>query len=119
MALTFSLTVGAAPMYVSVFPSHEAEYRSLYMTLPSLFHVTSRALAPLFAITQVQPDGQIGPVAGWSLPSNLAVQVPFSSAKVSVKPSGPLEAIFIVPGEPIFTFFVFHLPAKPAAPETR
>src|SRR6185436_11175177 len=107
------------PASVSVLPSAEAVNVSLNIGFPSFFQVTPKALVPSFATAHVHPEGQIGPVAGWSLPSKRASQVPFSSTNITVTAAGPLAVILTVPGEPIFTFFVFHFPARPDVPDRR
>src|SRR5262249_31003544 len=109
----------ADPVSVSVLPSAETTSVVLYISLPSFFQVRSRALAPFFAIAQVHPEGHNGPVAGWSLPSNLASQAPPSFPIDRLRPSLPFGVRLIVSGELVLRFLVFHLPASPGPPETR
>src|SRR5262249_28492355 len=88
------------------------------MSLPSFRHVMLSE-SPLLAITQVQPEGQSVPTAGWGLSSHLASHLPPSLPIAISSPSAPLGVRLSVSGELDLRFLVFHLPARPGPPETR
>src|SRR5262249_27181323 len=80
---------GTVPRSVSVFPSAETLNESLNISFPSFFQLTSRPVAPFFAIIQVHPEGQTGHSPEHPWPSKLAEQAPFSSTDVNVSHFGP------------------------------
>src|SRR5512140_3826338 len=99
MTVNFSFTPTAEPLSVSVLPSPDVVKLDLYMSLPSLRQVRWKPFIPLLAATQPQPAGHIGPVAGCSLPSNVASQTLPSLPRAMVRPSEPLGVSLRASGE--------------------
>src|SRR5215831_3128008 len=91
----------------------------LYMSFPSFFQVRAMPFVPSLAMTHVHPAGHTGPLAGWSLPSNLASQTPPALPTDIVRPSLPFGVKVNVSGELVLRFLVFHFPASPGPPDNR